>query len=50
MENCSMKTTRKQQRRFLTTFYNTIIDCVVMLTLVTGFTVGGLLYFEVLVP
>lgn len=29
---------------------NTIIDCVVMIALVTGFTVGGLMYFGVLVP
>ena len=29
---------------------NTIVDCVVMLALVAGFTVGALLYFGVLVP
>ena len=45
-----MKTTRKQHRRFLTTTYNTLIDYVVMLALATGFTVGGLMYFGVLIP
>lgn len=29
---------------------NTLIDYVVMLALVVGFTVGGLMYFGVLVP
>lgn len=33
-----------------TTFYNTIIDYVVMFALVAGFTVGGLMYFGVLIP
>lgn len=32
------------------TTYNNIIDYVVMLALATGFTVGALLYFGVLVP
>ncbi len=32
------------------TTHNTIIDCVIMLALVAGFTVGALFYFGVLVP
>lgn len=33
-----------------TTTYNTLIDCVVLVALAAGFTVGALMYFGVLVP